>query len=331
MKHDIPIIIESMHNIQDLNIQSSILWLELFYNSRKSPDVTMKITKQTNTIPIDSLENKKSNLTYSYSDDGSKINTDIEDLMYEPFFIPLKRVPDYYQTMMLEFNNIEKKEDRFNHYREVYRKYQKSTRSDGFFMTLDHLEEQSKNKDIYITPTFKRPDINDYNIPEYFTSFDNCCKLNKHGGIDVSIYEDIQDLHISLKKKLLSDIDSIYMLMNEKESENILTLQDIIKNEQLTKKLSIDLYEQIKETSEYCRVFTNFKAENFGASQKDFNSIQIFNINEYKDHLNDDYLNTLPKHSVDNFLQVQKTLQDKHLISRSMNNPNIVNKLKNRL
>lgn len=90
--------IESLFNIQDLNIQSSILCLEEFYKEINS------ISK----IEIQTVQNSR-NLHYLFykANENKYIGMDFfSDVLYEPFFIPIECVSRYYKEILSEFNKI---------------------------------------------------------------------------------------------------------------------------------------------------------------------------------------------------------------------------------
>lgn len=317
--------IESLLNIQDLNLQSSILCLEEFYK-----DINF-----ISNIEIDVVKSSNSNkLNYLFykGDTIQHIGIDFfSDVIYEPFFIPMQAISEYYKNTLLEFNQIKNPNERFNFYRNIYSQYHKNNKSLEFLKTIDFLEEQHLSNDPYSIINNLRGLIKEdsYNIPTFFSSYDNCCKLNKYGGINEDIYEQLSADYFEIKLELLYFINEAAINLNLLHNNNVLFISDIYNNIDTLQKKLPTLYDNIITLSTLKSKIENFLKEEFEFNPLNFKEISLFNKEQCQEYLNNYFQNMNLEDNINSFLNTIQISQEKNLLDKTINNDG--KKLKNRL
>ena len=321
--------IESFLNIQDLNIQSSILCLEEFYKEINS------VSK----IEIQAVQNSR-NLHYLFykADEKKYIGMDFfSDTLYEPFFIPIKGVSRYYKEILSEFNKIIKPDDRFEYYREVYSKFHKSDKSLDFLKTIDFLKEQHLSNQPYphlsdephsITNNLRELIKEDsYNIPTFFSSYDNCCKLNKYGGINEDIYDELASDYFEVKIELLYFINEAAINLNL--FNNTFIINDIYNHMDTLQKIEPTLYDNIVTLTALKSKIDNILEEHLQFNALNCKEISLFNKKQCEEYLKDYFQDLHLDDKINSFLNKIQISQEKNLLDNTINSDS--KKLKNRL
>lgn len=322
--------IESFLNIQDLNIQSSILCLEEFY---KEINFVSK-------IEIQAVQNSK-NLHYLFYKENEKkyIGMDFfSDTLYEPFFIPIQGVSKHYKEILSEFNKIIDPEDRFEFYREVYSKHHKSDKSLDFLKTIDFLKEQHLSNqpnshlstESYSLTNNLRELIKEdsYNIPTFFSSYDNCCKLNKYGGINDDIYDELAFDYFAVKIELLYLINDAAIHLNLLNN-NTFIINDIYNHMDILQKIEPNLHNNIMTCTTLKSKIDNILDEHLEFNALNFKEISLFNKRQCEGYLKDYFQDLHLDEKINSFLNKIQISQEKNLLDNTINSDS--KKLKNRL
>lgn len=169
------------------------------------------------------------------------------NLDYKPYGFNTFNVQDEIKPFLFMFN--EDCDDNYEHYKKMYRKYQKS----GDLTFLDVIESL-KNQESYGS---YRENIETgdffvkYKIPDNFISFDSLCKFPKYGGIDGKLYNDLADFQYQSLSEVILIAEKIsanlkHFLHEDKSFDDIKNL-DINDIPDTHKNLFADLLTQLNE------------------------------------------------------------------------------------
>lgn len=186
------------------------------------------------------------------------------NLDYQPYGLNTFNVQDEIKSFLFMFN--EDYDDNYEHYKKMYRKYQKS----GDLTFLDVIESLKKQEQY----SSYRENIEagdffvEYKIPNNFISFDSLCKFPKYGGVDAKLYNDLADFQYQSLSEVILIAEKIsanlkHFLNEDKSFDDIKNL-DINDIPDTYKNLFADLLTRLNEFVD--KVETSYKILDLGKS-----------------------------------------------------------------